>query len=345
MFSKEDEGRIKRNTAKEVVWIESIQDKSLEDFTVVLGKALLLTILINAKTLCWNPSNLALFRGFDHSRSKAQEGLTPVNLVNSRRSTIITKHWHHLKNIKPGLFLDLTNNGLLKGLAGIKLSTGKPDWKYPAVSLSIGMLTYKLYSLNNPITNEIRYIGQTTQSLSNRLKKHLRDKSKTHKTNWIVSLKNQQLAPTIHLIQILYSKQECNNAEILLIASTPNLTNSTKGGEGSIGFKHSKESISKMSNIASSRMKEAGRKEFLRAKGLEQWKNIDEKSKTQNRLKQLGRKEIYQFSLDGDMIEKFESARDCERKYPQFKRQLIVPCCKGIYKTGYGFLWSYQPEL
>ena len=40
---------------------------------------------------------------------------------------------------------------------------------------------YTLYTLSDPITNEIRYVGQTSMTLNRRLICHLSKKEKTHK--------------------------------------------------------------------------------------------------------------------------------------------------------------------
>lgn len=58
---------------------------------------------------------------------------------------------------------------------------------------------YKIYSLNDPLTNEIRYIGYTKGSLKKRLKEHIYDsnRNKSHKCNWIRKLRSVGLNPVI----------------------------------------------------------------------------------------------------------------------------------------------------
>jgi len=65
------------------------------------------------------------------------------------------------------------------------------------------MNTFYIYSLKNPITNEIRYIGKTGD-LHRRLQNHI-SHSKTHNTricNWIKSLITNNLLPIIDIIEI-----------------------------------------------------------------------------------------------------------------------------------------------
>jgi Uri superfamily endonuclease len=41
------------------------------------------------------------------------------------------------------------------------------------------MKMVKTYTLSHPITNEVRYVGKTVESLNERLRKHLQRKDKT----------------------------------------------------------------------------------------------------------------------------------------------------------------------
>jgi len=109
----------------------------------------------------------------------------------------------------------------------------------------------KIYKLICPISNEIRYVGKTTQTLNKRLSVHLSCKTKCHRVSWITSLKNKGFKPLIELIEEVedyvwiekeiywikyYKDQECN------------LCNHTLGGEGQRGVKFSEETRKKMSN-------------------------------------------------------------------------------------------------
>jgi len=93
-----------------------------------------------------------------------------------------------------------------------------------------------IYGLICPLTNQIKYVGKTIQQLKKRLKCHVNpsDKDLTYRANWIRSLKNQGLKPTITLIE------ECteNNwieREVYWIdyySKQFELTNYAKGGNG-----------------------------------------------------------------------------------------------------------------
>lgn len=109
----------------------------------------------------------------------------------------------------------------------------------------------KIYKLICPISNEIRYVGKTTQTLSARLSVHLSCKSKCHRTSWITSLKNKGFKPLIQLIEEVEDSIWAEK-EIYWIKYHKdigcNLCNHTLGGEGQRGVKFSEETKQKMSN-------------------------------------------------------------------------------------------------
>lgn len=66
-----------------------------------------------------------------------------------------------------------------------------------------------IYALKDPITDKIRYVGQTRGSIENRLKLHWRDRNQeknknNHKANWIRKLYNDHnLKPIVILLEFL----------------------------------------------------------------------------------------------------------------------------------------------
>lgn len=103
---------------------------------------------------------------------------------------------------------------------------------------------YIIYALQDPTTFELRYIGKSVSGL-NRPKQHTYpsyiSKDKSYKGNWIRSLLNNGFQPIIKVIQTLNNHIELIEAEIYWIEYFKNLgcplTNSTKGGSGSMGYK------------------------------------------------------------------------------------------------------------
>ena len=152
------------------------------------------------------------------------------------------------------------------------------------------MKTY-IYSLSHPITNEVRYIGKAN-NIKNRYKSHLQDKSKTKKNNWIRSLKSQGLLPVveevdcINLIDWAFWEQHY----ISLFKSWGfKLTNGNNGGEGSSGWKASKETKENMRNAQLGKKHTPEAKEKQRNKQL----GVSPSIETREKLRQinLGKKQ------------------------------------------------------
>jgi len=125
----------------------------------------------------------------------------------------------------------------------------------------------KIYVLIDPITNENRYVGFTSEDLEKRLKRHIQLARQPHKDwvhNWIYQLLNKNTKPIISLLEIVEEQDDWQNREIFWIQKGRELgwrlTNLTIGGEGSVGFKHSLESKQKMSDIAKNRSVEINKK-------------------------------------------------------------------------------------
>lgn len=109
-----------------------------------------------------------------------------------------------------------------------------------------------IYSLCDPITDEIRYIGKTDQYLKQRLYSHIQEcksNKKSHKISWIKSLLFQDLRPFIKVIDEVPQEEwkywECYYIE-LYRSKGCNLTNLTDGGQGGSGYKHTQESRNRM---------------------------------------------------------------------------------------------------
>lgn len=112
------------------------------------------------------------------------------------------------------------------------------------------MKTY-IYILIDPETNQVRYIGKT-KSLKRRYNQHISEcsKLKSHKNNWLLSLKNKNLRPEMVVIDET-DKNDWIFLEqwyIQLYRSWGyRLTNLTDGGEGVYGHVHSEQTRNKIS--------------------------------------------------------------------------------------------------
>lgn len=54
-------------------------------------------------------------------------------------------------------------------------------------------------------------------------------------------------------------------------------------------------------------------------------------------------KQVVQYSLDGVFLKTWQSIHEIERQLG-FANQNIIRCCKGKYKTSYGFIWKYKND-
>lgn len=98
----------------------------------------------------------------------------------------------------------------------------------------------KIYELRDPrdLQCSPKYVGITSKNLEARLKEHIIDskRGKTYKRNWINSLIEDNIIPTIHFIEEIRGIQEAFEIEKYWIKEFTDqgykLTNSTKGGEG-----------------------------------------------------------------------------------------------------------------
>lgn len=226
-----------------------------------------------------------------------------------------------------------------------------------------------IYSLEDPITKEIRYIGKTN-NIKMRFHNHLNKKhnEKSHKRNWINSLRKQGYKPIMQIID------EVENDEwkywerywiAQFIAWGFNLVNHTSGGEGlSLGnqtsFKkggipwnkgkghketcvHCNKSFNcnkaKKRKYCSSECFGNSQKEKPYIKGAfkighPSWS----KGKTYLKSKT---KRVFQYDLNGNFIKKFDSCKKASLEMNCIPEN-IRRCCAGKSKTAKGFKWKYE---
>lgn len=168
-----------------------------------------------------------------------------------------------------------------------------------------------IYVLKDPKTQEIRYVGKTTQSLVARLGQHIGDskKCKNHRAFWIKKIIDSGTLPIIEEIDSC-PYEESANLEIYYIAKYKaegyNLVNDTDGGEGNLGLKQKEESILK-------------RKQTLRSLTPE----------------------VYQYDLNGKFIKKWSSAAEAAEKLG-FKNNGITRCLRGERFKYKEFIWKTE---
>lgn len=180
----------------------------------------------------------------------------------------------------------------------------------------------KIYTLTDPFTDEIRYVGKTKYSLNDRLCKHMITYEKNHRANWLRKLKMLETRPIIELIEEV-SDEVWKFTEIYWIEQFRqwgyNLLNATAGGESGIISPQCREACIKANK---------GRKPSFKNIALK----IEKTSKP-----------VIQYSIKMDQIYEYSSASEAARQIGG-NLSHITECCnnKPMRKTHKGFIWKYK---
>lgn len=111
------------------------------------------------------------------------------------------------------------------------------------------MTTTFLYTLSDPETGKVRYIGKSDNPFK-RFARHLHKEGGCHKSNWVLELRSRGLKPTMELLdEVPYSQWEFWEREYIRVfrAIGFSLVNITDGGDGNGGYKYTEEVRAKMS--------------------------------------------------------------------------------------------------
>jgi hypothetical protein len=188
-----------------------------------------------------------------------------------------------------------------------------------------------VYTLSDPRTGAIRYVGQTSRTLRCRLTEHIQDvkRSRRYSSNWIKSLGG--LEPVIELVEICATQEDADEAEAFYIEYFRflgfSLTNLTGGGKGTVkdvvvtekmrelartknlGKKLSPETRAKIS-AARSGTKMPARSAETRAKmgAIHRGKNVSEETRLRLSMARGGRPVVHVASG-----QRYETASDAAR--------------------------------
>ncbi len=179
-----------------------------------------------------------------------------------------------------------------------------------------------IYVLIDPRNDNIKYVGQTKNKLYTRLRKHICDsKNNKHKNaNWIKKLTKLNLQPIIKLIDIV-PLDDLGFWEMFYILKYKTngilLNNHTTGGEGSIGYKHTKKSKQLISNKAKIRLSNPKNNPMYNKKHTKNSKEIMsiKKKKIYDGVNNPRAKTIYQFDLNLNLISQWSTAKECADLY------------------------------
>lgn len=225
---------------------------------------------------------------------------------------------------------------------------------FPDVFVYSCMGTYKIYTLEDSTTGEIRYIGKTSQKLSYRLNQHIaeaiRSKGSTHKLNWIRGLIKKDSCPTICELDETNDPESC---EIYWIAQFRawgfRLTNMTDGGDGNNNqYRNPLQYVVRSMKMKGRVVSQETRDKISKA---HMGKKVSEATREKLRLCNLGKSEpmeqrrkkyigVTKMDLFGNVIEVYEALRIAAREN-SCRPGSISNVCRGYSKTAVGFKWKY----
>lgn len=177
------------------------------------------------------------------------------------------------------------------------------------------MNTKFIYTLSDPNTGLVRYIGKTN-NIRKRLSSHLSNNhlsSSTKKNNWIISLLRNSQIPVIEMLDEVNS-EDIDFYEKFYISLFRSwgfdLLNGTDGGDGY------------------------------------DWtgKNHKDISKLKNKINSPHRKSVAKFDLDGNIIKEYHSLREAGLDN-NINKSHISRVCRGIQKKSGGFKWKFIDRI
>lgn len=184
------------------------------------------------------------------------------------------------------------------------------------------MNRFYVYLLIDPITLEPFYVGK---GCGRRMYEHYRIRSQLKNPllkNKLINLAHQQLKPLYEKVLINASEDQCFIKETELIEQygrridkTGNLCNLALGGQGAASSWSSDRKHQQSDKLKGSR-------------GALPIKSIP----------------VTQYSLNGEFIDNYPSAKVASEQVQSANRSYITQCCKGKRVSSGGFLWAYKGD-
>jgi len=183
-----------------------------------------------------------------------------------------------------------------------------------------------IYKLICPISNKVRYVGQTN-NLKIRLRSHLRKQYNKDFFEWIEYLKNNNSFPLIDICEAcedIYANDKenmwinfYNNGDLLNNTINNKLTDVSKN----------RVSYSKLNNI------KINKKECINV--------FSEEHKNKIRNSQPNQKKILQFDLNGNFIKEWNNITFAAKEL-NLQRRLVGKVCCGERKQTGGFIFKFK---
>jgi len=209
-----------------------------------------------------------------------------------------------------------------------------------------------IYTLSDPITLDIRYVGITSKTLEYRYKRHFYDKKNYKKRKWFKQLDDISLRPIIEELDVVdFDGWEFwEKWYISLFKSFGfDLVNLTEGGEGMFGYIHTEETKQKIREKRKLQIFTEKTLDKLSEVNMGNLKAFNKKhSKEVNILKSKNQRgkfggTILKISVDGN-IEKFDSISDAGDSIGLKQNNIWYACRERKDKLYKGFYWKYENE-
>jgi group I intron endonuclease len=207
-----------------------------------------------------------------------------------------------------------------------------------------------VYGIIDPISNQLRYIGQTV-NFNKRKSEHYRtaitQRSKARVYKWLRSLYNKSIIP-IFLILEECSIEVLDETEIFYIDYFKmlgcNLTNTTEGGKSKRGYKHSEKMKEKMSIIMKGNSWNKGKKLSKEHRQNISLSSLSRKHTNISKLKmsqvKIKHKTVVQSFKDGRIIKVFSSAYQASKELNINRKAIGNVLANRAIKAG-GYRWTY----
>lgn len=219
-----------------------------------------------------------------------------------------------------------------------------------------------IYTLSDPITNLVKYVGKSDNP-KRRYLDHIKNvdlKNKrfnNKKTCWIKSIKQKGLLPILSIIDEVpiseWQKYEINYIKLYKSLGA-NLVNGTLGGDGVVCTDEVRKKMSDSQKISiktysvesKERMRKLGRERVFTKERNEKIsaskknKKISEKQKI-DISKKLSWRKVIQLSKNNEFIAEWENTI-VAAKFLKCHFGSIGKCCNGKRKTALGYIWKYK---
>jgi hypothetical protein len=197
----------------------------------------------------------------------------------------------------------------------------------------------KIYTLSEPETGEVRYIGKTKHELASRLYQHIHEKTKCHRYYWIQKLIKSNKRPVIELVDLVPGNnwQFWERFYISLFKSWGfNLCNNTEGGEGIDGYKHTDETKCKL------RAAQLGKKHTKAS--IKKMKDRTMSEENKNKVKLKLSISIVQLDKNGVFVKEWQSSRQACRELG-IRIGSLSSCLNGKTKSCFNCVWVFKKDF